>query len=646
MKNPNHTDITRLLLVEQSPGERAGWRRVLDQSGHPFAIVEAESTDEGLRLARREPFDCILLDHGLPNCNALEFLSDLGEQGERPDAPVVMLTPANDASAAVRALKLGAAEIVVKDSMPASADRMPALILRLLRERRIAREHRQTEERLRVVEAKYRNLVEHLPVITYTASLEEPGRLLSISRQIERLGRPLEAWLQSVDGLLKFVHTADRERVVEELSRAYGNLESFHCEYRLLDRRGRAHWFVDRASVVRGDDGQPLFLQGTLAESTEHAGRVVRSSTSRKPKGLSLVRPSRAAALAAGLAPVPAAVPAGHAEDGRYLRLLESVGEGFVELDAEGRCTFANRAAVALFGYGPEGLEGRNLEALLAWHRLSDNSRTGTDDEMGALKLTLRRGRPRRFVETLVRRDGHVFAAEFSVHPIAGAAETGGAVVLIRDVSEARALAQRLSYEASHDSLTGLLNRAEFERRLAKVIAAARRNATEHTLCFLDLDRFKAINDRCGHAAGDQVLQSLASLLQGRLRQSDILARLGGDEFGLLLESCSIRQAMGIVSELQEATRGFRFPWAGEEFSVGLSIGMVALHAGSRDVAAVLSAADSACYAAKRGGRDRIHLFETLRTQPAAPESAARLPVASGSDALPIPHNRALCAEC
>jgi diguanylate cyclase (GGDEF)-like protein len=245
--------------------------------------------------------------------------------------------------------------------------------------------------------------------------------------------------------------------------------------------------------------------------------------------------------------------------------------------------------------------------ALVRDHRIDGES----SDSECPLRHTLLQGMPSRFTEILRRSDGSSFAAEFSAHAIFS--ETGsvtGAVMVVRDVTEAQALTRKLSYEASHDALTGLLNRAEFERRVAKTLAAAREDYSEHALCFLDLDHFKAVNDTCGHAAGDQLLQSLGRLLESRLRQSDTLARLGGDEFGLLLDHCPIEQAWAIANELREAVRSFRFTWDGEEFSIGLSIGIMALNAASGEVTSVLSAADMACYTAKRRGRDRVHVLD------------------------------------
>jgi diguanylate cyclase (GGDEF)-like protein len=169
----------------------------------------------------------------------------------------------------------------------------------------------------------------------------------------------------------------------------------------------------------------------------------------------------------------------------------------------------------------------------------------------------------------------------------------------------------RLVYQASHDALTGLINRREFEQRLERTLLSALQQNREHALCYMDLDQFKVINDSCGHAAGDELLRQLALLLKGNLRERDTLARLGGDEFALLLENCSISDALEVADTFRAEVQRFRFKWGDRIFSVGMSVGMVAINADSGTAASLMSAADAACYVAKDRGRNQIHLYES-----------------------------------
>jgi diguanylate cyclase (GGDEF)-like protein len=169
----------------------------------------------------------------------------------------------------------------------------------------------------------------------------------------------------------------------------------------------------------------------------------------------------------------------------------------------------------------------------------------------------------------------------------------------------------RLVFQASHDALTGLINRREFEQRLERTLLSALQQDREHALCYMDLDQFKVINDTCGHAAGDELLRQLALLLKGHLRERDTLARLGGDEFALLLENCSIQDALEVAETFRTEVQRFRFKWEERVFAIGMSVGMVAINRDSGTIASLLSGADAACYVAKNRGRNQIHLYES-----------------------------------
>jgi diguanylate cyclase (GGDEF)-like protein len=182
--------------------------------------------------------------------------------------------------------------------------------------------------------------------------------------------------------------------------------------------------------------------------------------------------------------------------------------------------------------------------------------------------------------------------------------------LVIARTSELLKANEQLSWQASHDALTGLVNRREFERCLEKAVYSARTSQHKSTLCYMDLDRFKIINDTCGHLAGDELLRQISSLLQSRCRKSDTLARLGGDEFGLLLYQCSLDEAMRVIQMLHEFIQEFRFVWQDKTFTLGVSIGLVEINVDSLKLEDVLNAADTACYAAKHRGRNQVHVYQ------------------------------------
>jgi diguanylate cyclase (GGDEF)-like protein/PAS domain S-box-containing protein len=183
-----------------------------------------------------------------------------------------------------------------------------------------------------------------------------------------------------------------------------------------------------------------------------------------------------------------------------------------------------------------------------------------------------------------------------------------GAVLVFQDVTEARQLQRELAYAARHDSLTGLLNRAAFEKALSEVCAEAARGEREHALCFIDLDRFKAVNDAAGHAAGDDLLRQVTNTIRRAVRGRDLAGRLGGDEFAVLLVDCPLADAGKIAEQILAAIAATRFVWEGHVHTVGASAGITAVTASSTSVAELMREADAACYAAKAAGRNRVEI--------------------------------------
>ena len=183
-------------------------------------------------------------------------------------------------------------------------------------------------------------------------------------------------------------------------------------------------------------------------------------------------------------------------------------------------------------------------------------------------------------------------------------------LMYIWDITKLKNITQKMTYQATHDVLTNLINRREFEHRLTHIVNDAIINDKSHSLCYMDLDQFKAVNDSCGHAAGDELLKQLSVIINTKVRETDTFARLGGDEFGLLLASCPIKKAVSLTEEIRKAIENFRFHWDNKTFKVGVSIGIVNINKHSGTVKEIQSAADTACYIAKQRGRNRVHVFE------------------------------------
>ncbi len=288
---------------------------------------------------------------------------------------------------------------------------------------------------------------------------------------------------------------------------------------------------------------------------------------------------------------------------------LHSIAEGVIRTDEAGCIQYMNPAAENLCGCMLADAVGQNIANIMI---LTDDI-SGQTVESSALKC-LRSNSIVRALKgrMLVRPDAEEISIEENAAPIRdNSGQTIGAVLAFEDVRLTRELTRKLSHQASHDTLTGLFNRYEFENRLHEALENINVGETPPvTLCYMDLDQFKLVNDTCGHIAGDELLCQLSQVLKSMLRDNDIIARLGGDEFGVLLPNCSLENAEQLASKLRKAVREHDFTWDGKNFQVGVSIGLVLISADTRDVAEALSAADVACYAAKEGGRNRVHVYE------------------------------------
>ena len=302
-----------------------------------------------------------------------------------------------------------------------------------------------------------------------------------------------------------------------------------------------------------------------------------------------------------------AAEEALHCEKELAQTTLASIGDAMISTDPNGRVTYLNPVAERLTGWILDEARGMPLEDV--FHIISEQDRLRVDSPVDrVLKTGKITGLASNTV--LLARGGLECSVEDSAAPIKNRdGNLVGVVLVFRDVTEARELANNLSWQASHDALTELANRREFENLLSGLLNSARNRGIDHALLYLDLDQFKIVNDSCGHQAGDQLLKQLSSLLLTKMRRSDTLARLGGDEFGVLLEGCDIARAVQVAHQLLDAIRGFRFVWRDRLFSVSASIGVAEISANSESVEAVLSSADTACFMAKDKGRNQVQLF-------------------------------------
>jgi len=373
----------------------------------------------------------------------------------------------------------------------------------------------------------------------------------------------------------RLVHPDDMARVQAKMrEHLEGKSEFFESVHRMKHQNGEWRWMTSRAKARQDEKGRLIRLLGVEVDITE-----------RKLYEEALFREKESAQIT-----------------------LRSIGDGVITTDGECNVEYINPIAEELTGWKVDDANGRPIDEIFrGFHEET------CEPLENPLSVSIRRSRAIKSVRPtlLIRRDGNELYIESTASPIRdGKGDVTGGVLVFHDVSESRELNRRLSYHASHDILTGLVNRAEFESRLERALKSAKARETSYALCYLDLDQFKIVNDSCGHSAGDALLGQLGALLKSKIRWRDTLARLGGDEFGVLLESCSLEQAIETAESLRVAVGEFKFMWDDRSFRLGVSIGVVPITADNEDVASLMSAADSACATAKEAGRNRIHSYQ------------------------------------
>jgi len=594
------------LVIDHDPASRMANKHSLAAfRDHDAAFCEGEPSHHGLKLAEDRQPEQVRGDWQSPDMLDAGYIANQVETVKQANVSILMPIECDDAAFVT----------VQSNNCASNADAASSTeVSRELQGQHLLAEKTETLAQLREAEAKYRALVEQMPVITYIASLETPVKLLYVSPQIAQLGLPEQDWLDDPQGILKRVHPDDLAVAVEAYAYTYKHHAPLRCEYRLRKQDGSHRWFLDEANVVRNEAGESLFLQGVLIDITkdketeqelsyyrQRLEELVFRRTEQLEKQCAILK-SANASLDTTLVKLKHANTEARNSERRFRLLLDSAGEGIVGLDVDGRCSFVNRAALQVLGYAEIDVLGQDIVAMIAGDLILT---------LEALKLPdmARDIIAQRSTANFKRKDGRLFPVEYSFYPVALDGFVDSLVLVFWDMSASQTKRQSLAYQASHDPLTGLVNRTAFEQRVARVLASTRPGYFHHALCYLDLDHFKQVNDTCGQAAGDELLRRISSVLSSKLRQRDTLARLGGDEFALLLEHTTLDQARNIAHELCNSLRNFKFNWGDAEFTVSASIGVAAVTCTVRDVGEFLSNADSACYRAKEKGRNQVHVF-------------------------------------
>jgi diguanylate cyclase (GGDEF)-like protein/PAS domain S-box-containing protein len=418
-------------------------------------------------------------------------------------------------------------------------------------------------------EARFRMMADTAPVLIWISGTD---KRCSYFNQVwlDFTGRTLAQELGN--GWTEGVHPDDYDYCLNTYMTAFEARQPFQMDYRLRRFDGTYRWIVDI--------GRPRFLPN--GEFLGYIGSCI-DITDRRHMEQALFREKELAQVT-----------------------LHSIADAVITTDASGRVEYFNPVAEQLTGWAVTAAQGKLLpEVFQIIHELT------RQPAENPVERSLREGCVTGLANhtVLISRDGTEYSIEDSAAPIRDReGRMIGAVMVFHDVTQSRELQQQLSWQASHDALTNLPNRRQFEQELTTLLD--NRHRQHHVLCYLDLDQFKVVNDACGHIAGDELLRQVSRLVKGHIRASDTLARLGGDEFGVLLRQCSLSHATTLAEKIRVAVQDFRFIWQDKRFSIGVSIGLTVVDEEVRTLADILGAADAACYAAKNRGRNRIHIYQ------------------------------------
>ncbi|MFO7604296.1 MAG: EAL domain-containing protein [Gammaproteobacteria bacterium] len=401
------------------------------------------------------------------------------------------------------------------------------------------------------------------------------GQVYYSPRWQEMLGYASDEIEPDINAWRGRIHPDDAAKAESHLTKFLaGSQELFDDTHRLRHQDGSYHWHRVRGILVKDKQGNNKRMVGTSRDITEY-------------KQLS---------------------EALYDEKERAEVTLHSIGDAVITTDEHGHIMYMNPVAEALIGWNKREVIGKPLQDVFLIH--NEESREPVENPV---HICLRQGVVVGLANhtVLTNRHGVEVAIEDSAAPIRDRqGKIIGVVMVFHDVGLTRELTRKMTWQATHDSLTGLINRNEFEHHLSHLIQSAQTEGRVHALLYLDLDQFKLVNDTCGHAAGDALLKQLSFLLLQKIAAPDILARLGGDEFGVLLHDRDMQAAHETAEALRQVVNEFRFSWDKNLFEIGVSIGLTLIERGMENINDILGHADVACYAAKDLGRNRIHAYE------------------------------------
>jgi diguanylate cyclase (GGDEF)-like protein/PAS domain S-box-containing protein len=505
----------------------------------------------------------VFCDLELPDFSALDVVGRLAGQGV--DVPVIVIKGTGAEDIAMRCLETGICHFI--RCTPPYLTSLLRLVDNLLERAEKEQARLQIEKELMLSEERFVDLFDNTNDLIQCVAPD--GSLTYTNRTWRRAMGYSEVEVRSLN-LLDLLHP-DSMACCQERFRRLMDGESMRCiDFQFVSKSGDTVYLAgDCGSIIK--EGGVVSTRGIFKNITD---------TVRVREALKVT-------------------------EAQYQALYENAPDIYTSINTSGEILSINRNGAAMLGYEVTELIGESAAKVIHPEDQREVFRCVENlfsDPQAKVDIEYRK----------IRKDGSVFWVHqrASLEPGVSAPRL---LVVCRDITEKRNLEDKLAYQATHDALTKLLNRREFEQRLHQVLTRDQDPSDKHVLCFLDLDQFKIINDTCGHIAGDELLRQVAALLSGLVRSRDTLARIGGDEFAVLMEHATLDSALKFAEKIRSTIEAFVFYWRAQRFSIGVSIGVVPIQAG-RSITDTLNLADMACYTAKKEGRNRVHASDTENT--------------------------------
>jgi diguanylate cyclase (GGDEF)-like protein/PAS domain S-box-containing protein len=587
----------KLLIVNDEPGALLGIQSILENAPQAarYRIFTAQSGEEALRAVLQHEFAVILMDVKMPIMDGFTTAEAIHAHPRSTAIPIIFISAHHDDELTrLKGYEYGAVDYLPTPIVPQVLIAKVMVFVELRRQRaelevksgQLARMNNELQERQHELEAqaqRIRAVVENVGdgIITLT----EDGTIESFNAAASQMF----GWAPE-----HIIGHSVRLLIPEHLRRKHER-----GMRRYLD--GGEPRIVGRKDV----EMQGLHKSGELLPMEMTVNRVDVGERTLFVAVLRDIRKRKEAETAMRMEKERLGVTLNAIGD--------AIGDAVTTTDPEGCIVSLNRAATVLTGWQNEEAVGKPFEEIFNAIERKKGKEDKADNLVQLALLTRSSVTALGSDIWIKRRDGRRTPIDMSAAPLRMDDGTLiGVVHVARDISHMRRMTAELKFRASHDPLTGLINRAEFERLLSQAVETANIEEKQHALLFLDLDHFKTVNDTCGHDAGDELLRKVTQAMQRVLRQADTLGRLGGDEFAVLLDGCGVEPAARIAEQIRRTVDEFRFTHRDKVFSVGVSIGIAVFGPGEAKLSEIVRNADAACYAAKHGGRNRVHVHEAL----------------------------------